>query len=290
MPVSLLYFVTVFIWGTTWYAIDLQLGIVSPILSVSWRFIVSAAFLFLWIFIKKIPCKFSYKQHMFFMVFGACLFGFNYVFFYITTQYLISGLVALIFGSIVIFNGFFDFIFNKTKPSFTTFIGSMMGLLGLVIVFWDNIVDSVAHGDSIVPFLFGIIATIFASLGNMIANQNNKNHIPLVPAMAWGMLYGAVIVFVVSQAFGAEIVIDTSFIYISSLLYLSLFGSIIAFFCYISLIKEIGPTRAAYSAIMFPLIALSISTLLEGYVPTIQHIAGIAVALGGNFLVIYKKK
>jgi drug/metabolite transporter (DMT)-like permease len=78
--------------------------------------------------------------------------------------------------------------------------------------------------------------------------------------------------------------------YISSLLYLSLFGSVIAFGCYLTLLNNIGAHKASYSTIMFPAVAVVISTFVEGFVWDSYTFVGLSLMLLGNLLVLAKTK
>jgi drug/metabolite transporter (DMT)-like permease len=77
--------------------------------------------------------------------------------------------------------------------------------------------------------------------------------------------------------------------YIGSLFYLSVFGTVIAFGCYLKLIGKIGADRAAYATMLFPIVALGISTFFEGYRWSALNLIGMVLVLIGNGLVINKK-
>ena len=77
--------------------------------------------------------------------------------------------------------------------------------------------------------------------------------------------------------------------YVGSLFYLSFFGTVVAFGCYLKLIGKIGADRAAYATMLFPIVALGISTVYEGYQWAPHNIIGMAVVLIGNWLVLSKR-
>lgn len=89
---------------------------------------------------------------------------------------------------------------------------------------------------------------------------------------------------------GKSIHFDTSFSYISSLVYLTIFGSIIAFTSYLTLIGKIGASKAAYVIVVIPVIALTISTVFEGYKPDVYAFLGIGLIIFGNVLALRNKK
>ncbi|MBW2654403.1 MAG: DMT family transporter [Deltaproteobacteria bacterium] len=100
----ILYIITVLVWGSTWIAIKYQLGDVDPMVSVIYRFGLATVLLMLFCYVKGLKMKFSLKEHSFMALFGVLLFSVNYWLVYVAELYLTSGLVAVIFSSIVFMN------------------------------------------------------------------------------------------------------------------------------------------------------------------------------------------
>jgi len=128
-----------------------------------------------------------------------------------------------------------------------------------------------------------------ASLGNIISARHQQKHLPVIQTNAYGMAYGAGIMGVISIASGKTFSFEMSLSYVGSLFYLSIFGTVIAFGCYLKLIGKIGADRAAYATMLFPIIALGISTVFEEYQWALHNIIGMAVVLLGNWIVLNKK-
>ena len=63
-----------------------------------------------------------------------------------------------------------------------------------------------------------------------------------------------------------------------------------AFGFYLTLLARIGADRAAYAAVVFPIVALIISTFLEGFVWTVPALVGVALIVGGNILAVANPK
>ena len=181
-------------------------------------------------------------------------------------------------------------IWFKTRISRQVYFGGGLGLIGIVTLFWPQ-VSNVHFGDST---LLGLglcaIGVMFASTGNMISIKNQKNNIPVLPATAWGMFYGALFMLVLALIQGQEFTFSYTFSYISSLLYLSIFGSVIAFGCYLTLLARIGAHKASYATIMFPAVAVVISSFVEGFIWDIYTFSGLALLLAGNLVVLAKPK
>jgi len=133
-------------------------------------------------------------------------------------------------------------------------------------------------------------ATYLASLGNIISARNQKHDLPIIQTNAYGMSYGALLMLVSAFLSGKTFCFDFSFSYVTALIYLAVFGSIVAFGCYLTLLGRIGADRAAYATLLFPIVALVISTVWEGYQWSLEAILGVALIMGGNLLMVSKKK
>jgi len=289
-----LYVITTLIWGTTWLAIKLQLGTVAPTWSISYRFLMAGVLLLLWCFIRGNNLRYTLREHLCLFLQGVLLFSGNYIFYYLGTQYLVSGVVSVIFALILIMNIINDRIFFKTPITFQIMLGACIGVMGLVRMFWfdfQNLVSNSAVPSEIYfGFVICLFGTLVASLGNMTAKYNhNHRHIPIMQSNAYGMVYGAFFSAVIAVLLGEPATFDFSVQYVSSLAYLTIFGSIIAFGTYLKLMARVGPGRAAYALVMLPLVAMLLSTYFEDFQWTWNTAFGIGFILMGNVLVLSKK-
>ena len=136
--------------------------------------------------------------------------------------------------------------------------------------------------------ILSFLSVITASIGNILSAYNQKNKLPVVQTNAYGMLYGSLLMLLLVFITGTPVIFDASFKYISSLIYLAVFGSIIAFYSYLTLLGNIGPERAAYVTLVFPIIALLLSTFFEEYTWSLFALLGVALITAGNFLMLKK--
>ena len=282
----LFYIVTVAIWGSTWIAIKFQLGSVDPTLSVGYRFSLAALLLLLWCWVGRLPMRFSLVEHGFMLMQGVMLFSLNYLLFYLAEQQIASGLAAVIFSTVLLMNMVNGAIFLKSPLDRKVMAGGMLGLSGIVLVFRPEITSFTLNQGGLYGVFLSLFATYFASLGNILSARNQKNNLPIVQTNAIGMGYGALLMLGAAWLTGKPFLFDTSASYILSLVYLAIFGSIIAFGCYLSLIGRIGADRAAYATLLFPLVALAISTVWEDYHWTGSAAAGVLLILAGNLLML----
>ena len=285
----ILFIVTLFCWSPTWYVIKFQLGYVDPLVSVFYRFLIAAIVIFVYLIYKKKKLKFSLNQHAWFLLFGVCLYSLNYVFFYLSNTYLISAFPAVVFSTVVIMNILGERFYFKKMSSLKTLIGATIGMIGIIIIFSDEIFNfSFANGTHVGLFL-ALLGTFSASTGNMVHQRNLNNNFPPIQTIAYAMLYGSFVTFLVTQVRGAELLFENSTSYISSLLYLSIFGSIFAFISYLKLLEKVGPGRAGYVGVVMPVLALIISTIFEKLEWQIDLIIGLPILIIGAILVINQK-
>jgi drug/metabolite transporter (DMT)-like permease len=286
----LLYATTVLIWGSTWLVITFQLGAVDPILSVAYRFTLASLLLLAFAMLRKINLRFTVRQHVFFGVQGALLFSLNYLLVYLAELRLTSGLVAVIFSTLVFMNILIGALFLGTPVRLNVVVGAIIGLVGISLVFLPELSAFSLQDRGFVGMLLSLGGTLFASMGNIVAARNLREGLPVVQTNAFGMGYGAVLMFAIALLAGAPFRFETTPAYIASLVYLSLFGSILAFGAYLTLLGRIGADRAAYASLLFPLVALGISTLFEGYRWSLPALVGVLLVLAGNFLVLSRRR
>jgi drug/metabolite transporter (DMT)-like permease len=284
-----LYGSTVIIWGTTWLAIKFQLGSVDPMVSVLYRFIVAALTLFLYCKLRGLKMRFGIKDHIFMALQGLVLFSVNYWLIYLAEVHVTSGLVAVIFSGIVFMNMINGAVLLGSPIRSNVLLGGVIGVLGIVLVFWPQLVSFSLSDKSALGLLLSIVSTFMASLGNIISAHHQQKNLPVIQTNAYGMAYGAAIIGVISVASGKTFSFEMSLPYVGSLFYLSLFGTVIAFGCYLKLIGKIGADRAAYATMLFPIVALGISTAYEGYQWAAHNVIGMAIVLIGNWLVLNKR-
>lgn len=285
-----LYIITVLIWGSTWIAINYQLGDVAPEASIVYRFALAAFILFSYAKFKNLPLRFTLKQHRNFLLFGMCLFGFNYVLLYNAQGMINSALACIAFSTLMLMNLVNAKIFYKTTITKQAYYGGALGLTGIVTIFWPQLSDVTLGEVTLIGLTLCLFGTFSASLGNMLSIKCQKDNVPIVQSNAWGMLYGTLTMIMVTLIQGKSFTFSYSYSYIGSLVYLSLFGSVIAFGCYLTLMTKIGSHKTSYANIMFPGVAVIISTFLEDFHWSAFTVGGLCLILIGNLIVLKPKR
>lgn len=285
----LLFAISSLIWGSTWLAIKFQLGVVDPLVSVVYRFFLASAILLLYCRITSLNLKFTLKEHMYMALLGIFLFGTNYWLVYLAEMHLPSGLVV-VFSSIIFLNIVNGAIFLKSKIRLYVVFGAVFGIIGIVLVFKEELVVFNLSSENSFAFLLAIIAAILASFGNITSAFIQKKNLPVIQTNAFAMFYGPLLMFIISLVMGKSFTFDMSFSYIGSLLYLTIFGSIIAFGSYLTLLGNIGADKSAYVTLVIPVIALIFSTIFENYQWNTYAIIGVFFILTGNGIILKRQK
>lgn len=285
---ALLYVLVVVIWGTTWIAIFLQQGPVPAPVSIFWRFAVASITLMVVLLVMRRLRRLTFRDHLFCMVQGCCVFCFNFWCFYTAAAYINTGLESVIFSMAVLFNAINSFIFFRQQPPGRFYLAALLGLLGIVTLFWDDLQASGLNASLLLGIGLSALGTYGFSLGNMLSLRHQRRGLETLTTNSWAMLYGTIVMGAIALARGDSFMPEFTISYMGALFYLALFGSVIAFGAYFTLVGRIGASNAAYSTLLFPLVALTISTFYEGYVWHINAVAGLALILLGNLVMFAK--
>lgn len=285
---AFLYGLTVLIWGTTWIAIKMQLGPVAIEASIIYRFTLAGLCLFAILLVGRRLQAIPWRQQPFILLQGLCLFCLNFLCFYTATQYIVSGLTAVIFSMATILNVLNSYIFHRRIPTASTVIGAILGVIGVVGLFWEGIAGKAMDTEMLLGLGLAVLGTYFFSLGNIVSARNTKQGISVASANAHAMIYGSVVMSVIALSQGVAFSFDPSLPYVGGLLFLAIPGSVIAFTTYLWVVGRLGPEKAAYMTVLFPVVALSISTIWEGYVWAPSAFVGLVAILIGNILVLTK--
>jgi drug/metabolite transporter (DMT)-like permease len=285
-----LYLSAVLIWGSTWIAITFQFGKVPPTVSVAYRFALASLLLFGWCLARRLRLRFSAMEQAAMALQGLLLFGFNYVCVYVAETQISSGLVAVVFSLIVFLNIVGARLFFGTPVRSAMLAGAVLGVGGVALIFLPEFRHGAGGGRMWTGLSLALVGTVSASLGNLLSARNQRRGLPVVQLNAYGMLYGALLVGLYAWLRGEPFVFDGSARYLLSIGYLALFGSVLAFGAYLTLVGRIGADRAAYATVVIPVVALVLSGLFEGFRWQAGTVAGIGLCLAGNVLVLRKRE
>lgn len=281
---AFLYLITVLIWGSTWIAIKWQLGVVPAPVSIAYRFWIAAAVLLLILVAMRKQVHPPREAWRYLVAQGVALFCCNFLCFYYASQWVPSGLIAVVFSTAPLWNSINGRIFLGRAIQPQVIVGALLGLAGIVMLFLPQMSGHWSDGAMLRGLGLAFLGTLFFSTGNLLSSRMQSLGLTPWLTNTWAMFIGAAVLTLIGVMLGMPFTLDASPLYIGSLLYLAVPGSVIGFTAYLMLVGRLGPERAAYCTVLFPVVALSISTVYEGYVWSLMAFVGLACVLGGNLL------
>jgi drug/metabolite transporter (DMT)-like permease len=278
------------IWGTTWFAITLQFGVVDPVVSCAYRFALAGAVLFAWSAARRDKLALTRKQHVAALGMGFFTFGVNYALVYWAEERVVSAVVAVIFAAMAFVNLIaFRLTFGERAPS-AAWTAAAMGIGGVVVLSWSELVQTSLSQRTLTGIGLTFVGVLGASVGNLFARSGDKTGVSLISATAWAMAYGAVLLALFALVTGRAFLFDPSAKYVLSLLYLSLLGSVVAFLVYFWLARRRGYSTASYISALTTPTAMLISSVMEKKHWSVFALAGVALVLAGQWLLLRARR
>lgn len=278
------------IWGTTWYAITLQLGTVAPLASIVWRFGLAAVLLFAGCLVTRRSLKLTLTQHLAAAGQGVFAFSISYSFTYAAEGRIASAVVAVIFAALAFLNLILFRVAARQKAALASWGGAALGVVGVAVLSGSEVLGAGLDDASLAGVGFALTAVVASAFGNYFAWRGQNAGSAVIPSTAWAMAYGTGLLALYGLATGVEWSIEPSLTYLGSLLYLSVFGSVIAFAVYFTIARTRGYALASYISALTPPIAMLVSVLFEDARFGWTALAGLALVLAGQVLLIRAPK
>ena len=282
------------IWGSTWLVITGQIDGVPAAWSVFYRFLLATPALFLVAVLMKRRLRLTRPEHILALVVGLFQFSGNFLFVYYSELYVTSGIVAMMFGLLMVPNAFFARIFLGERVQGGFILGSMIAIIGVSLLLvheWRANPDAgVVGGNVSLGIFLAFVGILSASVANVIQANPTGRAVPMVSLLAWAMLYGTI--FDLGFAFITEgpPPFPTSTNYWLGIVYLALIGSVVTFPLHYNLVREIGAGRTAYNSILTISVAMLLSTLFENYQWTTLTIGGMVLAVIGMVIALRSRQ
>jgi len=279
-----LYVVTVLIWGTTWIAIKWQLGVVPTPVSIACRFWLAAIVLFALLKIMRRPMWPPRAAWRFLAAQGLALFCVNFLCFYYAESVVPSGLVAVVFSTAPLLNSLNGRIFMGRPLQPTAIVGAVLGLAGILCLSLQQMAGHLGDHAAWFGLAVAFAGTLCFSAGNLLSSRMQSMGLHPIVTNSWAMLIGASVLTIGSFAAGLPFALEPDARYLGALVYLAVPGSVIGFTAYLMLVGRIGPERAAYCTVLFPFVALAVSTVFEGYQWSALAVIGLVLVVAGNLV------
>ncbi len=281
-----LYVINVLIFGCSWLPLRFQLGVVDPSVSVVWRFLIATLCMFAVVFVTRSRLSFSVRDHALFAVLGATLFSLNFLSFYYAGFHLTSGQMSVVFALTAVFIPILSAIVTRTWPQPRVVLGALLGVAGVAVVFGPDLRAEGFGSGMHLGLMSGLAGTLLFTIGSMASVTVGKRGLPQPSVNAFSMAYGFLLLLAIAVMKGATFQVEWTARYLGALAFLIVFPTLLGFAIYMRLIKRIGASRAGYGTVLFPIVALLISTAFEQYHWTWMAGFGIALVLLGNVVVL----
>lgn len=278
------------IWGTTWFAITLQLGPVDPTWSIIYRFTLAALLMFGWLAVTRRRIALSRAQHLAALGVGLFTFAIDYGMVYAAEQRVPSAVVAISFAALSLCTQILFRVFAGRRASPLAWLGSALGVVGVACLFAEQLARAPIAAHAAIGLGFALIGMLAAAVGNLFAWRQERAGGEVVPTTAWAMAYGVGLLVVWALITRAPIGFDFSPKYLLSLVYLAVFGSVVAFLVYYALARRRSYALASYVSALTPPTAMLASTIFEGVRWGPLALTGLAVVLAGQLLLIRAPK
>ena len=282
-----LYLVILFVWSTSWLPLSWQVEQVAPEIAVFWRFVVAAPLMWLFALYRKARLRVALEQQIWFACLGLCLFSGNFTLFYYGSLGVASGLLAVVFSTASLINLGFDALRTRTAPRPLLVVAALVGAIGVGLLYWPEIQLGQAAMFSLLACLVG---TLFFCSGNMVSAELQRRSVSVLTANCWGMLWGVVWLGLFGLLRGQDFTPPSSLAWLAGLIWLAVFASVVAFSTYLTLVGRIGPGRAGYATVVFPVFALFLSALFEGYDWSWLTVLGVGLVAAGNIVMLRSGK
>ena len=283
-----LYAIVVFGWSTSWLPLKWQLGVVAPEVSLVWRFAIAAVLMFAVTALLRQRIWVPLRYHLRPASIGLFLFCLNFTLFYYAGLNVTSGLLAVVFalasGTILLL----DALTSRRLPQRAHVIASLVGFSGVAMLYTHELQSVTFNQGALLSLIFCLIGTLSFSLGNIVSASSQRQGLTVMSVNCWGMVYGTAYLTIWSLIRGHDFIIEETALYIGSLLWLAIISSVATFTAYLMLVGRIGAPQAGYATAVFPIFALMLSSLVEGYQWSALAFAGLALVVIGNLLIVQK--
>lgn len=278
------------IWSSTWIVIRDQIGSVPASWSVCYRFALAGVAMAAFAWMRGVSLRIGGAGLFYAALLGIAQFVLNFNFVYRAELTLTSGVVAVIYAMLLIPNSILAFLIFRQPVSRAFIAGSAVAMTGIALMLAHEYrAASVAPGDVLMGVAFAVAGLMSASAANVMQGMEIARRLPMIAVLAWAMLIGAGVDAAYAWATVGPPVVEWRMGYWLGIGWLGIAGSVVTFPLYFRLIQRVGAGRAAYTSVLIPLIAMLISTLVEGYRWTGLAFSGAVLAVAGMAIALRAK-
>lgn len=279
--IALPFVLVALIWGSTWYVITGQIAEVPPSWSIAYRFAMATPAMFVVALVMRQSLNLGRAGHLLALLIGLTQFCGNFNFVYRAEMHLTSGVVAVMFGMLMVPNALLGRWLLGQRVTLRFLLGSAVAIAGIALLLMHEAQGARLSGNVWLGVALTVGGILSASIANVVQANETGRSLPMVSLLAWAMLYGTVIDVALAWVTSGPPVFPASTAFWAGTAWLALAGSVITFPLYYGIVREIGPGRAAYNGVLVIVIAMLISTFVEGYDWSLLAAAGAVLGTAG---------
>ncbi len=285
-----LYVLVVLVWGTSWIGMRWQVGVVEPEVSALWRFALACPIMFAWALARGQSLAFPPALHLRFAAMGVFMFSTNLILFYNGSLMVATGLMAVVFSLASVFNAVLGAMFIGQRVEARMLGAGLVGVAGVALMFAPEISGTTLNDRALWGLVISAAATLSFCSGTIVSAAVLQRGIPVLSSSAWGMGYGSAFLLAIALLRGSPLIVEWNFQYLATLAWLAIVASVLAFSAYLTLMGRIGAARTGYSTVLFPVVALGVSTVIEGYRWTPLAVLGLGLVIAGNVMMLRRAR
>jgi putative membrane protein PagO len=285
--VAVLYVLICLIWGSTWLAIKVGLAGVPPFLGAGLRFVLSATIVGLVLAARRRRIELTRDDKVCVLSLGLLVFWLDYACVYWAELHISSGLTAVLFSTMPLMTALLSAFWTRSETlSARKLVGILVAVAGTALLFWP-------HERLGVMQALGMLSTLIGSLCaaiNLVAMKKHGRHSDPFVLNFFGMGLGAVCLLLMSAALEPWTTVVWTRSNVLAILYLSVFGSVIAFSAYYYLIKRMDATIVSFSTLIIPIVALALGRAVLHETVAPAAVLGVMTILAGVGIAILPRK
>jgi drug/metabolite transporter (DMT)-like permease len=276
--VAVLYALICLIWGSTWLAIKVGLVGVPPFLGAGLRFLLSAMVMGLVVAARRRPWRLTRDDKVCVLSLGLLVFWLDYACVYWAEIHISSGLTAVLFSTMPLMTALLSAFWTRSESlSAGKVAGILVGVAGTALLFWPH------ERLGLMPALGMLSALVgsFSAAVNLVITKKHGRHSDPFVVNFLGMVLGTACLLLMSAALEPWTTVAWTRSNLLAMLYLSLFGSVIAFLAYYYLIKRLDATVVSLSTLVIPIVALALGRAFLHETVGPSAVLGILMILAG---------
>lgn len=281
MAVVVAYLTCALVWGTTWYAIRACIGDggYPTYEALAWRFVIATAVLIPLCVIAKIRDWPRGRRQWGWLVVAGLLDALGYTLVYLGEETVPGGLAAVLFGIQPLLLAIILWLTGMERVKPAAVIGALISIAGISVIFLDRAEVSTEQAIGVLL----IVGSVIASTMYVVVMKRHGGGVHWLAQTTIFLGVTAIALSAVALARGpAPIAWPPPAAPTFALLYLALFGSVIAFGTYFWLLRRLSLMAISTLVFILPLVSLAVDALWEREVRLGgRAYLGVAITLSG---------